>query len=96
MPAGFDNPFGSRSDLWVPLDLRLGGSNSWGNSYLSVVARLRPDVTLEGAGERLAVLTDALRRTTPLDEETSTKIVPLRADVSARKCETSPVSFGSS
>lgn len=57
MPAGFEDPFGPRADLWTPADLTIGGPrsrNSWGNYYLSAVARLKPGLTLEATQERVA------------------------------------------
>lgn len=59
MPEDFVDPFGPRADLWTPQDLRIGdpGSrNSWGNYYLSGVARLRPGLTLAAAQERVDAL----------------------------------------
>ncbi len=56
MPEGFRDPFGPTADLWTPQDLRPGGSNSWGNYYLSAVARLKPGLTVEAAQKRVDAL----------------------------------------
>lgn len=56
MPKGFTDPFGARTDVWRPQDLRLGGSNNWGNYFLSGVARLKEGLTLRGAQERVDAL----------------------------------------
>ncbi len=59
MPAGFRDPIGPQADLWTPQDLRVGDSgsrNSWGNYYLSGVARLKAGLTVEAAQERVDAL----------------------------------------
>jgi putative ABC transport system permease protein len=81
MPAGFRNPFGSRSDLWVPQDLRPGGSNTLNNYYLSGVARLRDGVTLEAAQERVRTLATGYAEAQPDAEGMFPRLVPLHADV---------------
>src|SRR5262245_9707089 len=47
LPAGFDDPLESGIDVWTPLDLQPGGSNSFDNYYLGAIARLERGVTLE-------------------------------------------------
>ena len=59
MPARFVDPFGSPADVWIPQDMRFGGSNSFSNFYLSGVARLRPGITLAQARERSRTLAEA-------------------------------------
>lgn len=81
MPKGFNNPFGSRSDLWVPQDLRPGRSNSFGNYYLSGVARLPAGVTLEAAQERARTLARAYTEVEPDAGEAYPMLVPLQRDV---------------
>jgi len=49
MPDGFLNPIGGQVDAWMPEHLVAGGRNSWSNFYLSVIGRLRGDVSLEQA-----------------------------------------------
>jgi predicted permease len=78
LPASFDIPFGSRTDVWIPLDLTPGGSNSWGNHYLSGVAKLREGVSAEKAQARVDALNDALVRETPDADEWGPLLVPLR------------------
>ena len=78
LPASFDIPFGSRTDVWIPLDLAPGGSNSWGNHYLSGVAKLRRGVSAEMAQARADALNDALIRETPDADEWGPLLVPLR------------------
>lgn len=81
MPARFRDPFGSRADLWIPQDLRRGGSNSFGNFYLSAVARLRPGVTLEQASARARVLQEQWAEAEPEAEGAIPTLVPLHDDV---------------
>ena len=81
MPQGFTNPFGSPPDLWVPQDLRKGGSNSWGNHYLSGIARLQDGVSIELARERVDVLVAGLIESNPDADGWAVQLRPLRADV---------------
>jgi predicted permease len=81
MPRGFNNPFGTKADVWVPLDLRPGGSNGFGNFYLSAVARLKPGITVEAAQERLKVLSLGFEDVSPGARGAFPRIVPLQADV---------------
>ena len=48
MPASFDVKHGS-DDLWVPLAMSSEQATKYGEHYLEVFARLRPDATLERA-----------------------------------------------
>jgi predicted permease len=85
MPAGFRDPIGPQADLWTPQDLRLGGEgtrNSWGNFYLSGVARLRPGLTLAAAQERVDALWARLVEANPeAESDWVPTLVPLRDDL---------------
>jgi len=81
MPSGFNNPFGTKADVWAPLDLRPGGSNTFGNYYLSAVARLKPGLTLEAAQERVRVLATGLGESQPDFEGSYPQLEPLQADI---------------
>jgi putative ABC transport system permease protein len=52
LPGAFDDPMESQVDVWVPVNLQPGGPNNWDNYYLSLIARLRPGVTLNQAQPR--------------------------------------------
>ena len=78
MRSDFRDPVGSRSDLWTPQDLRLGGSNSWSNYYLTVLARLRPDLDLTTAQERVAARVAGVRETEPDSGPWGASLVPLQ------------------
>jgi predicted permease len=82
MPAAFTVPFGTPPDLWIPQDLTPGGSNSWGNHYLSGVAKLRAGITAEAAQARVDALNDAMVRENPeASAEWKVQLVPLREAV---------------
>ena len=81
MPRGFNNPFGTTADVWVPQDLRPGPSNDFDNSYLSAVARLREGLTLEAAQERVRVLSQGFAEDQPEAEGFFPRLVPLQEDV---------------
>jgi predicted permease len=80
-PRGFNNPFGTHADVWVPQDLRSGGSNSFGNYYLSAVGRLRDGLTLEVAQERLKTLAEAFAEQEPRMQAWFPTILPLQDDL---------------
>jgi predicted permease len=81
MPPRFNNPLGTPSDLWVPQDLRPGGWNGFGNSYLTGLARLRDGVSIEAAQERVRVLADAFTEEYPDARDAYPRLVPLQDDV---------------
>jgi predicted permease len=81
MPEGFLNPIGGQVDAWVPEHLVPGGRNSWGNFYLSVIGRLRHDMTLEQARERLRTLHTGLIEEIPQLERIQPVLLPLRQDI---------------
>lgn len=81
MPAGFTDPFGPPSDLWIPQDMRSGGSNSFNNFYLSAVGRLRSDISLDQARERLPVLAGAFAEVQPEAEGSLPRVELLHDDV---------------
>jgi predicted permease len=81
MPASFRDPMGSQADLWVPQDLRRGGSNSFGNYYLTGFARLKDGITVDAAQERLKVLGEGFAATEPEMAGDFAGIRPLQADL---------------
>lgn len=81
MPEGFTDPFGPPADLWIPQDMRAGGSNSFGNFYLSAIGRLRPGLTVQQARERGAVLAGSWAEVQPEVEDNLPRIEPLHDDV---------------
>jgi putative ABC transport system permease protein len=81
LPPGFANPFGPQGDVWIPQDMRRGGSNSFGNYYLSAVGRLRDDVTLAAARERVRALSESFGEREPDAVGAFPRILPLQDDV---------------
>ncbi|MCG6954830.1 MAG: ADOP family duplicated permease [Gemmatimonadetes bacterium] len=82
MPRGFTDPFGAPADVWVPQDMRAGGSNSWGNYYLSGVARLKHGLSVEAAQARVDILHERMRAANPdAGENTRLRIVSLHDDL---------------
>ena len=82
MDPGFIDPLGTPADLWRPLDLRLGGSNGWSNYYLTVVARLADDVSLDEARRRLGSNLRALQEAQPdSGDEWGIRMTPLQESI---------------
>jgi predicted permease len=83
LPGGFDDPLEPGIDVWTPLNLQPGGPNSFGNFYLSVVARLMPGVTLEQAQAELATLAAGMQQQSAAEGgggRWSAHVVPLQTD----------------
>jgi predicted permease len=82
MPAGFTDPVAGRIDAWVPLDLRAGSipSNA-DNHYLTILARLRPGVSIQAAQAELDVLHASLDARYERGKNQHAKLYPLKDDV---------------
>ncbi len=65
MPPAFQFPFRYRSPLWVPLALPAEGSRMSFQRMMTVVARLKKDVTLEQARADMAVVAHRLEELDP-------------------------------
>jgi putative ABC transport system permease protein len=66
MPPTFRDFFSRQVELWIPLVLREKQySRSYTNEYLSVVARLAPGTTLEGARTEMAAFAEKLKKEMP-------------------------------
>jgi len=82
MPDGFADPLAGAVDAWVPGDLRPGRDpNEAGNHYLSVIARLRPDVTIARAQAELDRLSKTLAERYPRAKYASARLDPLKEDI---------------
>lgn len=81
MPPGFRDPIGTQADVWIPLDMRTGGRNHFGNYYLSGIARLREGVTAEMASERLKGLSAAFAEREPEVGQGVSDVRALQADL---------------
>ncbi len=80
LPPGFRNPIGGQVDLYRPDNLQPGGRNSWGNFYLSVIARLQPGVTIEQAHDELDALIAGIAVDEPRATNVRARLVPLLED----------------
>jgi putative ABC transport system permease protein len=82
MPAGFIDPATDTPDGWVPLDMRPGTDPSNAdNHYLSVIARLRPGVTMPQAQSELDQVGIRLGRVYPDAAYSGARLYPLKDDV---------------
>ena len=81
MPSEFRNPMGSKADLWIPQDLRLGGRNSWGNYYLNTIARLRPGLSVDQASTVTENLVATVKEQQPESGEWGVVLTQLQSDV---------------
>jgi putative ABC transport system permease protein len=80
MPRGFQFPR-EGIQLWTPIDIRAGwGVQSRGTFFLSVVGRLKPDVSLEQANAELEAVSKTLQRY-PENRDATAFAVPLQEDL---------------
>ncbi|MGA3097222.1 MAG: ABC transporter permease [Bryobacteraceae bacterium] len=81
LPAGF-SVFDPNVDIWLPLALDSEDPRSAGNRFLTVVARLKPDVSLEGARAEMETVGSRLEAAHPaLDRGWRPALVPLREEL---------------
>ena len=81
LPDGFDDPLVPGIGVWTPAGLLpTDRGNSWGNNYLSAIARLRPGVTLAQARTELDGLTAALPWTFRREDRRTAFVAPLQED----------------
>jgi putative ABC transport system permease protein len=88
MPRGFQFPR-EGTQIWTPVDYRAGaGVQVRGNYFLSVIGRLKPNVSLDHANAELKAVARALAQTYPENSDSSAFAVPLQHDL-ARNARTS-------
>lgn len=76
MPDGFDLPY-LHADIWVPAGMTRGMAKDTGR-YLTVIARLKPGVSLQQAGADIAGVAERISRERPLfNRDWSATITPL-------------------
>ena len=89
MPAGFDMPRGT-TELWIPWDIVPSFASFPAGPprdlrFLEVVARLRPDVSLEQGNEELQALAGGLAEQHPrANAGWSVRVVPLEEEIVGR------------
>ena len=83
MPSGFTDPLAGNSiDAWLPADMRPGREvSNADNHYMSVVARLRPGVTIANAQAELDALGVSLARQYPQASRATARLYPLKDDI---------------
>ena len=82
MPEGFEDPIAGAVDAWVPLDLRQGSDvREVQNHYLSVIARLRPGVSVARAQAELEGLSLRLAERYPEAKQVRARLDPLKEDI---------------
>ena len=88
MPRGFQFP-NETVQVWTPMDYAAGAGNpTRGGFFLSVIGRLKPEVSLEQANAELDAVARALAQTYPTNIDSTAFAVPLQQDL-ARNARTS-------
>jgi putative ABC transport system permease protein len=80
VPDTFEDPMEPEAAIWSAISLEPGGSNSWGNNYLSVLARLEPGATIAQAQAELAAMAAGLPWTSQTRYQNSARVARLHAD----------------
>jgi putative ABC transport system permease protein len=84
MPASFQFP-ARTVEAWTPLVLREDDYSDRNNTYLNVVARLRPGVSIEQARRELAVVSSRLEQRYPREnKDVGAVVLGLRDELSER------------
>jgi len=82
MPADFHFP-DREADLWTPLRLEESDYQDRNNNYLQAIGKLRRGVSLQQARAEMAVVSGALERRYPRENEhTSATVIALRDEIS--------------
>ena len=82
MPSGFSDPVAGSVDAWTPLDLAPGrDASNADNHYVTVMARLRPGVSLARAQSELDALSLALAKQYPEAKDTRARLYSLKEEM---------------
>ncbi|HZI42513.1 MAG TPA: ADOP family duplicated permease, partial [Gemmatimonadaceae bacterium] len=82
MRSGYRDPVAGAIDAWTPVDLREGKDpNNAVNHYLSVMARLRPGVTLSQAQAELGMNMAVIGQQYPRAARARAMLLPLKEDI---------------
>jgi len=82
MPAGFEDPLVADVDAWVPVDVTPGRDVANANNhYFSVIARLRPGVSLAAAQSELDALSLRLEAELVRGKNDRARFDPLKDDI---------------
>ena len=83
MPSEFENVLDPNAELWAPLQYDISQGRAWGH-HLRIVARLRPDVSVDQATRELTTLGNRVlveQRPTTYGPSIALVAVPLQDDV---------------
>ena len=84
MSSGFEYPRRTTL-LWTAMRLDNASFEDRNDNYLSVVAKLRPGITVEQARSDMGAVSEALKREYPKDNQhVGVRLVPLRNEISER------------
>jgi predicted permease len=82
MPSGYVDPVAGAIDAWIPMNLAPGRDpTNADDHYLSVIARLRPTVSIERAQAELSALATRLGVEYPDAKNSGARIYPLQEDI---------------
>jgi predicted permease len=82
MPKGYTDPVAGAIDAWVPVNLTRGhNARDADNHYLTVIARLRSGVTIEGAQAELNAVMSRLGEVYPDAKNAVARLYPLKEDI---------------
>jgi predicted permease len=82
MPGGFALPLNEESEIWTPLVFAPEELNLRNNHYLKVLARLKPNVTIEQAGAEMTGIAGQLKNEYPkTNENTGAAVFSLHSEV---------------
>jgi predicted permease len=82
MPPGFTDPVAGAVDAWVPMDLTPGKDpGNASNHYLTMVARLRPGVSIARAQAELNAVNVAVGKQFPAAKDKLAHLYPLKDDI---------------
>jgi predicted permease len=82
MPSGFSDPVSGAVDAWTPVDLAPGrDASNADNHYITVLARLRPGVSLARAQAELDALSLTLAKRYPDAKDTRARLYSLKEEM---------------
>lgn len=65
MPNGFNFPEGITRDLWIPATLDPSATDDFGSGYLTLLGRLKPDVTTDQVRSEITAVARSIREQRP-------------------------------
>jgi putative ABC transport system permease protein len=82
MPAGYTDPLVRQVDAWVPINLTEGKDiTEADNHWISVIARLRPGVSVARAQSELDIVGETQAQLYPAGKNNRARIYPLKEDI---------------